>query len=142
MADVTVTAADVRPLPGAIVRRYDAGGSLSAGDLVYIASDGDVEQADADAAASARGIGIVVADGDGGTSFSAGDRVDVVVLGPVAGFSSLTPATLLFASTTAGAIGDAAPTAGGDYVWCIGYAEAAAVVFVNPFTYNIDVLAG
>jgi hypothetical protein len=141
MADVTVTAADVRPLPGAVVRRYDAGGTVTPGQAVYLASDGDVEAADADAAASARVIGIAVAGPDGKTSFSAGDRVDVVTQGPVCGFSSLTPGGIMYTSVTAGSIADAAATAAGDYIWVIGYAEAASTVYVDPWTYDIAVIS-
>lgn len=138
MADVTVTAADVRPLPGSVVRRFNAGGSLNAGEAVYIAADGDVEQADANASASSRIIGIVVGGPDGKTSFSAGDRVDVVVFGPVAGFSGLAEEDLLFASTTAGALADAAPGgASGDYIWVAGYPQSPTIAFINPFTYDV-----
>ena len=135
MASVTVTAADVRPLPGAIVRRYEAGATMTPGDLVYVASDGQVELADIDGAASAQAIGIVVAGPDGKTSFSTGEQVDVVVFGPVAGFSSLTPGALHYGSVTAGDIETAAPSgSSGDYLWIVGYAEAAAVLFVRCWT--------
>lgn len=138
MADVTVTAASVRPLAGAIVRRFTAGGTISIGDLVYIASDGDVEAADADAAASAIACGIAVGTPDGGTSVSAGERVDVAMLGPVTGFSSLTPGTHVWASTTAGAIANAAPGgSSGDYVYVVGLVESATTIFVRPFTYSL-----
>lgn len=140
MSDVSSTAADVKPLPGAVVQRYDAGGTVVAGNAVYIASDGDVEQADADGQASARAVGVVVCGPDGKTTFSSGDRVDVVELGPVAGFSSLTPATLLFSSVTAGAIADAAATAANDYIWVVGRAQSAAVVFVDTWTYDIAII--
>jgi hypothetical protein len=141
MADVTVTAADVKPLPGAVVRRYAADATLYAGNAVYLKSDGEVAQVDADAAASARAIGIAVAGPEGKTTFLAGDALDVVVGGPLAGFSSLTPGGYLFASTTAGAIANAAATASGDYIWAIGYAEAAARMFVQPWTYDIVVIS-
>lgn len=138
MADVTVTAADVRPLPGAVVRRFGAGGALNAGDAVYVAADGDVEAADADAAASARIIGLVVAGPDGKTAYVAGDRVDVVVFGPVAGFSSLAEENLLFASINAGALADTAPAgASGDYVWVAGWPVSPVIAFINPFTYDV-----
>ena len=135
MADITVTAADVRPLPGAIIQRFTAGAALSVGDAVYIASDGDVEKADADVAASAQAIGIVVSAPDGATSASAGDAVDVVVYGPVTGFSGMTPGNLVYASVTAGKVADAAPAAtSGDYKWIIGRAVSAVTIFVAPFT--------
>ena len=37
---------------------------------------------------------------DGGTSAASGERVDVAVSGPVAGFSSMTPAPLVLWSNT------------------------------------------
>ena len=127
MADVTVTAADVRPLNGAVVRRFDAGGTLAIGNAVYIAGDGDVEAADGSAVGTVWAIGIVVATPDGGTAVSAGERADVVVSGPVAGFSSLTPGALGYVSDTAGAIADAAGTK--DTI--MGFNETAAVFHVR-----------
>jgi len=138
MSDLTVTAADVRPLPGAVVMRFDAGGTITPGQVVYIASDGDVEAADADAAASAIVAGIVVAGPNGKTSFSAGERVDVVVLGPVTGFSGMTPGGHAFVSTTAGAVASAAPAgSSGDYVYVVGDIVAADTILVRPFTYDV-----
>jgi len=132
MGDVTVTAADVRPLPGSIVRRFDAGGTVTAGQAVYIVDDGDIEAADADAEASSQARGIAVADCDGGSSFAAGDAVDVVTLGPVAGFSSMSEGEPAYVSTTAGAIDQTAPAATGDYPFVLGYAESTAILFVMP----------
>jgi len=137
MADVSVTVADVRPLPGAVVRRYDAGGTITPGSAVYLASDGDVEDADADSETGVRAIGIAVAGPDGKVSYASGDRVDVVTHGPVCGYSSLTPGGLMYSSTTAGAIATAAATASSDYIWVIGYAEAADTIYVSPWTYDI-----
>lgn len=131
MGDITVTAADVRPLPGAVVRRFDAGDTVTAGQAVYIADDGDVEPADADAEASSQARGIAVADSDGGTSFSAGDKVDVVVFGPVGGFSSMEEGEPVFVSTTAGALDQTAPATAGDFPFSIGYAESTAILFVQ-----------
>jgi len=128
MADISLTAADVRPLPGAIVERYDAGGALAAGDAVYMADDGDVEEADASAAGTAYTIGIVVSGPDGKTSFVAGERLDVVTWGRVTGFSGATPGDVLYQSDTAGALADAAGTTEHK----VGRARSATVVFVCP----------
>jgi|TARA_Y100000310_G_scaffold220455_1_gene221985 hypothetical protein len=138
MADITVTAADVRPLQGAITRRFTAGGTVAIGDLVYVASDGDVEKADADAAASSIIAGVAVGTPDGGSSASAGEEVDVVVFGPVTGFSSMTAGPYAFASTTAGKAETGAPAAAsGDYVGILGIIISATVILVNPFTYDV-----
>ena len=132
MGAISVTVADVRPLPGSIVRRFDAGGTLTPGQAVYIADDGDVEAADADAEASSQARGIVVADSAGGVSFSSGDKVDVVVLGPVAGFASMSEGEPIYVSTAAGSIDQTAPATSGDYPFVVGYAESTAIVFVMP----------
>ena len=135
MSSVTVTAADVRPLPGAIVRRFEAGATMTPGDLVYVASDAQVELADIDGAASAQAIGIVVAGPQGKASFVATEWVDVVVFGPVTGFSSLTPGALYYGSVTAGDIETAAPAgSSGDYLWIVGFAESATTLFVRCWT--------
>ena len=52
---------DVKPLPGALCRRFDCGGTVLAGQSVYVAADGDVEAADAVTFAHTNAIGIAVA---------------------------------------------------------------------------------
>ena len=132
MADITVTAGDVRALPGYVARRFDAGGTIYTGQSVYIAADGDVEQSDADAGSlQAQSIGIMVADNTGATVATSGDRVDVVVFGCVTGYSSMTPGALVFASTSAGGLVQGTPDAG-SHVVPIGWAKDANTIFVNP----------
>ena len=135
MADIAVTAADARPLEGAVIRRGTAGGSGNVGDLVYLASDGDWEQADADALASSQARGVVVAvNSQPGTTFVAGDRLDIVRWGPVRWGASMTIAGRVYVSTTAGKGDQTAPAAAGDYPFMVGYAEAANILFVEPQT--------
>jgi hypothetical protein len=110
MALITRTAADVRPLPGAFVRRFTAGGSGTLGDSVYINSSEQVVQANAGAAGTTYAIGIIVSCPNGGTTFASGDAVDVLLFGPMAGFSGMTPHDVLYQSDTAGRIADAAGT--------------------------------
>lgn len=129
MTALTVTAADVRPLAGATVRRFTAGGTINIGDVVYIAADGDVEQTNGGAIGTTlSAIGIAVSTPDGGTSAAAGERVDVVVHGPVAGFSSLTPGAVGYVSDTAGKV----DTATGTKKFILGLAESDTVFFVRP----------
>jgi hypothetical protein len=97
MADLTVTPADVRPLNGAITRKAIANEAMDVGDAVYI--DGSsgilptIKQILSAVLATGNMWGIVVS-GDpaknGSTSIEVGDVVDVVVSGPVAGFSGAT----------------------------------------------------
>lgn len=130
--NISVTATDVRPLPGYQSVRIDAGGSLYAGQAVYIGSDGDVVAADADGSLSAKVLGIVVADNDGGTLFTDGDVVDVVYHGRVTGYASMTPGIPVYASTLAGQMQQAETFASGDYVTEVGLAVDATTILVRP----------
>lgn len=138
MGDISMTASDIRPLPGALCRRLDAGGTVYAGEAVYLASDGDIERADADDSLTAQVYGIAVADSDGGTAFSSGDAVDVCVMGPVTGYSSLTAGLHVFASGTAGGM-QQDDVGAGTYEFVVGRAESAATIFVNPFAADLSV---
>lgn len=131
---MAVTAANVRPLTGAQIRQYTAGGSLTVGNTAYIAADGDVEAGDANLAISAAVIGIIVAVADttGATTAAAGDAVSVCVFGPVGGFSSLNEGALQYVSETAGAITETAPSGAGTWTHVVGYAEDDDVLFVQP----------
>ena len=88
MSDVVIVAADVRPLPGCIIRRFTAGDTISMGQPVYLSAADTVSLADGSAVATAAAIGVAVATPDGGTSCVSGEMVDVVLFGPVAGYST------------------------------------------------------
>lgn len=132
MADISLTAAKIRPLNGAIVRRGTAGGTITPGMSVYLDGTNGWKAADADALASSQARGIVVSDGYGSVSFASGQVVDIVVFGPVEGFASMTPGGAVFVSTTAGGLDQTASTTPGDYPFAIGWAEQASVLFVAP----------
>ena len=130
--NISVNATDVRPLPGYQSVRIDAGGSLYAGQAVYIGSDGDVVAADADGSLSAMVLGIVIADNDGGTLFTDGDVVDVVYHGRVTGYASMTPGLPVYASTLAGQMQQAETFVTGDYISEVGIAVTATEILVMP----------
>lgn len=133
MADVTVTAASVRPLGGAKIRRGTAGGDGTIGNAVYLDGANGWKVADADAEASSQAKGIAVAKGaEGETTFADGDPIDIAVFGPVEGFTSMTPGAVAYVSTTAGDIDQTKGTTSGDYPYVIGWAEQATVLFVQP----------
>lgn len=136
---MTVTAANVRALEGATQRQAVAGGTVNMGDVVYISDDTNnilptVVQADANVdAAHANGRGIVTAVAQPGqTSAASGEAVTIVTLGPVSGFSGLTPGARQFVSSTAGALTETAPSGAGTWTHAMGYAESDGVVFVLP----------
>lgn len=129
-----VTAAKVRPLEGAILRRRRAGGAGTMGNVVYNAADGDVEAARANAAATSEAIGVLVEVNEPGeTTVADGDGCTIVTFGPVGGFDSLTPGAIYYLSdTVAGDITATAPSGAGKWAKSVGYAESAGILFVAP----------
>lgn len=132
MASVTLTVANIRPLDGAVVRRGTAGATLTPGAAVYLDGANGWKLGDGDAVASAQCRGIVVSDGFGSVSFASGAAVDIVRSGPIAGFTSMTPGGAVFVSNTPGEIDQTASVTTGDFVFAIGYADSATVLFVQP----------
>jgi hypothetical protein len=133
MADIAVTALNVRPLNGAVIRR----GTLKSADIapghaVYLDGANGWELADADADASSRARGIVVSLPDGAVASVAKDKADICVFGPVEGYTAMTAGGVVFVSTTAGRMDQTAPAASGRYPFAIGWAESATAIFVNP----------
>jgi hypothetical protein len=102
------------------------------GALLYKASDGNWEEADADSSATMGMLGIAVESGTG--------TKDVLIRGFVKDTAwSWTPGAQLFASTTTGAITATAPSATGDIVQVVGYATEATVMYFNPSVDFIEV---
>ena len=129
MADLTVTAASVRPLEGCIIRKYIAGATLTPGQPVYMSGNDTVSPCNAGAVATNKCIGLAVANGSGAVSFSAGSMVDVVLFGPVAGFATnLAADTLVHTGDVAGILADAAGTK--DTI--VGIGLSATVLLVRP----------
>ena len=133
MADVTIVAADVRPLPGCVIRRFTAGGTIPVGAPVYLSANDTVSAADGSAVATAACIGVVVAVGGASpasrVSAASGDPVDVVLYGPVAGYSTnMVMGTYFYVDDDAGVIADAAGTKS----TIIGIGLSASVLLVRP----------
>lgn len=116
------TAANIKPLEGAIVRRYTAGATIAAGEVVSLMADGYVDPADTTAMTGAIVLGIALA------AAASGGAVDVVVFGPVVCLTDGTPANLVYASDTAG---EPAESVGTKDV-LVGITESATVLFVRP----------
>ena len=76
--NITIVANTVKALPGYSSRRFDAGGTIYAGEACYIVSDGDIERSDADGSLSAVVFGIVIAGtpDTGGTVYTDADALD------------------------------------------------------------------
>ncbi len=115
------TAANIKPLEGAIIRRYTAGAAIAAGEIVSMQSDGFVDPSDSTGAAQTI-VGIAQ------KAAAVGDRLDVVVFGPVVCLTGATIGGAVYDSTTAG---EPAQTTAGNQKQ-VGWAESATVLFVRP----------
>lgn len=115
------TAELIKPLEGAIVRRYTAGAAIAAGELVSMSSDGFIDPSDSTSAKNpVLGVALQAA-------AAAGVRIDVVVYGPVVCLTDATVGGLIYNSTTAGE--PSQTTAGNQTI--AGLAESATVLFVR-----------
>ena len=127
MSVITRTKANVKALAGCIyAASAEAGGTIEAGEAVYLNSTNGWIVADGSAAASLAGlVGVLVApqdvaDGDKGLS--------IVIFGRVTGYAGMDPGALHYVSDTDGEI----DTAAGTKTKRIGYAETAEILFVQP----------
>lgn len=132
MAAITVTKANVRPVNAnqCIIRQLVSGEAIDVGEIVYVKSDGLAWLAAGGTAAPARVIGIVVAIGSQGqvTGVGAGEELSVVMFGPVAGASSMTPGAPAYVSNTAGGL----DTAAGTVSAVVGLSLSADILFIHP----------
>lgn len=121
MAAITkASAANVKPLEGAIVRRVQLGATTTAPSPITLQADGKWDPTNTGAAQ----LTVAVAVQSGGD----GDYVDAVVYGPVVALSGATIGSLVYGADAAGTF----DTAVGTKDLKIGYAETASVLFVDP----------
>lgn len=113
----------IRPLEGAIVRRFTAGGTIAAGQPVAMLAAGTIALADGNSSDPIPDLVI----GCALKSVVAGDRVDVVIYGPISNCTAATPGKLIYISDSVGVMDETSTTNG-----VIGWAESATVVFVRP----------
>jgi len=137
MADITIVAADVRPLPGCIIRRFTAGGTIPVGAPVYLSAADTVSAADGTATTTSFAIGVLAAAYDPATAGQAasGELCDVVLEGPVAGYSTnMAQNILLYVDDNAGVIA----TSTGTKTTIIGIGLSASVLHVHPIWVSLS----
>jgi hypothetical protein len=116
-------ARNIKPLQGAIVRRYTAAATIEAGQLLYVNSSGNVDLAAGGAVATTKPfIGVALQDA------VAADVIDVVVFGPVQCVTGGTPGSTAYIGDTAGSPVETA----GTKQFVIGLVESATVLFIRP----------
>ena len=113
------TAANIKPLGGAVIRRGIAGATVAAGEIVEMQSDGYWDPADASAVILNGGIAVQGA--------ASGGTIDIVMSGPVLCLSGGTPGAAVYVTDTAGEPGDSAGTKSA----VIGFAETATILYVQ-----------
>jgi hypothetical protein len=130
MGDVSKLEWDPSPasdatMSGEIISQTVDANASGIGALLYKASDGNWEEADASASSTIGMLGIAVESGTG--------TKDVLLRGFVKDTAwSWTPGAQLFVSETTGAITSTAPTTSGSIVQVVGYATEATVMYFNP----------
>lgn len=129
MADLTITAASVRPVGHCLIGRFTAGATLTPGQPVYLSGNDTVSLTDGSALTTAACIGLVVSDSSGAVSFASGTEVDVVMFGLVTGFATnLAANTAVFVDDDAGVLADAV----GTKVCRVGIGKNTTTLLVNP----------
>jgi hypothetical protein len=124
-----VQAATLLSLSPAADASYLAGGTVVAGDALYVANDGSVNAAKADAAGTADACLIAL---NGGTL---GDTILCRVVGrytPAADPGWTPGAVLYLSAATAGALTETAPSTPGEYVCAVGRALASDELLLAP----------
>ena len=124
MADLTITAANVVKGTGASISSGTAGGSITAGQSLYIdTANGNVlKPADTDAAAlSATAAGIAL------HASSTGQPIAYLTQGAITIGATLTAGQIYVVSATAGGIAPITDATTGWYVCILGYASSTSV---------------
>lgn len=134
MANLSITAANVKAAAASQQEAGVAGTTITAGQVVYKATTGKylLADADEDTALERAPKGIALngaADGQPLKILTAGDLT--------VGGSILTPGTFYYLSDDAGAICPLADVTGGDYIVQIGYAKDANVLVVGFRNTNV-----
>lgn len=114
----------VKPLEGAVIIRETAGSAIEAGEAVSMASDGAVDPTDTSSITLAMALGIAAGPND----YVTGDRVDIVISGPIVCMTGATPGDVVYATDTAG---EPSHTAG-TKTTILGMPRSATVLIVNP----------
>ena len=121
MADLSITAADVKKTDTTLIAEGIAGGTVTAGQAVYRDSTASnkLKAADADVLASAAAVGIAL------HGASADQPLKYAIGGNLTLSSVMTVGAVYVVSTTAGGIAPVADLSSGDYVTLLGIATTA-----------------
>jgi hypothetical protein len=121
MADLTITAADVKKTDSTLIAEGIAGGTVTAGQPVYKDSTASnkLKAADADVLASAAAVGIAL------HGASADQPLKYAIGGNLTLSNVMTAGAVYVVSTNAGGIAPVADLGAGDFVTLLGIATSA-----------------
>lgn len=134
MADLTITAANVRPATaGASQETGIAGASITAGQVVYKdATTGKYLLADADVLASSRAVGIALHASADNQPLTVQTKGDDVTIG-----ATVAVGETYVVSTTTGGIAPLSDLSSGDFPTILGYAPEAGKLKLNIIQYGV-----
>lgn len=115
------TAANIKPLRGAIVRRHKCGATVAAGELVTLNSDTFIDPTN-----ETGGLQTIVGVAVQGGAIT--ETIDVVVHGPIKCITGGAVGASVYGSDTAGEPSESV----GSNTAIAGYVESATVLFVQP----------
>jgi len=117
MADITITAANVRPYSGATTKTVTAGATVTAGDAVYkdTSDSNEYKRCDSTVAASTVIGGIAI------TNAGDGEPLIIQTAGDCNVGGTVVVGMVFVVSTNAGKLAPLADVASGEYVSIIGY---------------------
>lgn len=114
---------------GPTTSTFNAGGSITKFQLVYLNNSAQWVQADADAESTTQGFLAIALETD-----TVGNPLKVALPGSFVRDDSWawTVGALLYASTTAGSLTETQPTGTNDVIRIVGYAVASNIIYFNP----------
>ena len=128
MADISITAANVIPSANAQLYRKTLAATSTAGQVVYLDTNGKAALADANASAAASTVyGILVTGGGAGQLATVCTKDPALVIGATVAIGDI-----LILSATAGGIAPAADIASGYYGTVLGIATSTTAINFNP----------
>jgi len=123
--DITVTAANVVPGAGAKKENVTAGATITAGEVVYKAADGDYELADASALATSRVAGIAL------NGASSGQPLTILTEGNITIGATVAVGTIYVLSAAAGKIAPDADIVTSEFITILGVATTTGIIKVK-----------
>ncbi len=139
MADLSVTAANVRASANAVIeRKYNSGATVAAGEVVYLDANNTWQLMDSNASAAGNAVGntrgVALGGGSNGQPIAVATRDSYFTPG-----ATLTNGIAYYASPNACKIAPVADIGSGNYSTVLGIARSTTILNLNPTASGIAV---